>query len=267
MPARKSPIVSAAISEDPAYLTSQLITCIGNKRALLGHIGAAIERVKQRLGKDRLRLFDAFSGSGVVSRYMKAHAALVVSNDLEDYATAASRCFLTNRSGVDYPALTEVVRDFNARVTTEPFPPGFIEELYAPKDDANITKDERVFYTRDNARRLDSYRRLIETTPAPMRDLLLGPLLSEASVHANTAGVFKGFYKNRHTGIGQFGGSGSDALLRIKGQILLDAPVLSRFAGQRYVIDGEIPRKNPNEETHEPRWVCSSPRREHRLRS
>lgn len=59
--------------------------------------------------------------------------------------------------------------------------------------------------------------------------MLLGPLLSEASVHANTAGVFKGFYKNRHTGVGQFGGSGSDALTRILGRIMLEVPVLSLF--------------------------------------
>jgi len=57
----------------------------------------------------------------------------------------------------------------------------------------------------------------------------MGPLLSSASIHANTAGVFKGFYKNRHTGIGQFGGSGSDALVRIMGEIRLDLPVLSNL--------------------------------------
>jgi adenine-specific DNA-methyltransferase len=57
----------------------------------------------------------------------------------------------------------------------------------------------------------------------------MGPRLSRASVHANTAGVFKGFYKNRHTKIGQFGGSGSDALVRIMGEIKLDPPILSNF--------------------------------------
>ncbi len=36
-------------------------------------------------------------------------------------------------------------------------------------------------------------------------------------------------YKNRHTGIGQYGGTSSDALRRIKGQITLETPVLSRF--------------------------------------
>lgn len=217
------------IAEDPDYLSRQLITYIGNKRALLGHIGVAIERVKQRLGKDRLQLVDLFSGSGVVSRYMKAHASLLLSNDIEDYAAVISRCYLRNRSTVDFPTLSQIVSELNVRVTTEPFPPGFIEEMYAPRDESNITREDRVFYTRENARRIDNYRRLIDQVPLEITDLLLGPLLSEASVHANTAGVFKGFYKNRHTGVGQFGGSGSDALTRILGRIMLEVPVLSLF--------------------------------------
>lgn len=217
------------IAEDPDYLSRQLITCIGNKRALLRHIAVALERVKQRLGKNRLQVVDLFSGSGVVSRYMKAHASLLVSNDIEDYAAVISRCYLRNRSTVDFPTLSEIVSELNARVATEPFPLGFIEEMYAPRDESNITREDRVFYTRENARRIDNYRRLIDRVPLEVRDLLLGPLLSEASVHVNTAGVFKGFYKNRHTGVGQFGGSGSDALTRILGRIVLEVPVLSLF--------------------------------------
>ncbi|MFZ5990705.1 MAG: DNA adenine methylase [Deinococcota bacterium] len=217
------------IAEDPDYLSRQLITYIGNKRSLLGHIGIALERVKQRLGKNRLQVVDLFSGSGVVSRYMKAHASLLVSNDIEDYAAVISRCYLRNRSTVDFPTLSEIVSELNTIVASEPFPPGFIEEMYAPRDESNITREDRVFYTRENAKRIDNYRRLIDEVPLEMRDLLLGPLLSEASVHANTAGVFKGFYKNRHTGVGQFGGSGSDALTRILGRIMLEVPVLSLF--------------------------------------
>ncbi len=219
----------ASSGEDPEFLSRQLITYIGNKRALLGQIAAASERVKRRLGKSKLRVFDAFSGSGIVSRFFKAYSSYIASNDIEDYAATVSRCFLRNRSAVDMPALRRLVDDLNERVSTVPFQPGFIEELYAPRDDDAITKDDRVFYTRANARRLDNYRRLIESAPDGERDLLLGPLLSEASVHANTAGVFKGFYKNRHTGIGRFGGSGADALGRITGEIRLEPPVLSRF--------------------------------------
>lgn len=216
-------------AEDPGYVSRQLITYIGNKRALLGHIGQAVERVKRRLGKDRLRVFDVFSGSGVVSRYLKAHAELMITNDLEDYAAVVSRCYLRNRNTVDLGALAAIIRDFNARVEDVSFPLGFIEELYAPRDEAGITAGDRVFYTRENARRLDNYRRMIATVPEDLRDMLLGPLLSSASVHANTAGVFKGFYKDRSTGIGRFGGRNGDALARIKGRIELGVPVLSRF--------------------------------------
>lgn len=223
-------------AELPEYLSRQLITYIGNKRALLGHIAAAVEQVKHRLGKARLRIFDAFSGSGVVSRYFKAHADLLISNDIEQYAAATARCYLSNRSEVDLAAIFEAVADLNQRVDTENFPTGFIEELYSPKDEKRITKADRVFYTKSNARRLDNYRRLMDSLPAEMQNMLLGPLLSSASVHANTAGVFKGFYKNRETRIGQFGGSGSDALVRITGQIKLDLPVLSNFECEYRVL-------------------------------
>ena len=217
----------APVAEDPDFLSRQLITYIGNKRSLLGQIGVAIERIKRRLNKDRIRCFDVFSGSGAVSRLLKGHASLLVSNDLEHYAAIIGRCYLANRSAVDIEFIGKIVNDLNSQVVTRELPRGFIEEMYSPRDEARIAKEDRVFYTKNNARRLDNYRRMIEEAPPAMRDFLLAPLLSEASIHANTAGVFKGFYKNRHTQVGQFGGSGSDALLRILGDITLDVPVFS----------------------------------------
>ena len=235
---RPQPTVGAGDStvENPEYLTRQIVTYIGNKRALLGHIAGAVESVKERLGKRKLRIFDAFSGSGVVSRLFKAHAELVVSNDLEPYAAAISRCFLSNRSEVGLGALSAIVAELNENVESAPYPPGFIEELYAPEDESRITRADRVFYTKSNARRLDNYRRMLDELTPRTREMLMGPLLSEASVHANTAGVFKGFYKDRRTRIGRFGGTGSDALSRIRGRIVLNAPVLSSFECEHRVI-------------------------------
>ena len=106
-----------------------------------------------------------------------------------------------------------MVQALNDRVQSSGLPSGFIEELYSPRDEANIRADDRVFYTPDNASRLDNYRRLIAGAASAYRDLLLGPLLSEASVHANTSGVFKGFYKDRATGLGKFGGSNARRLV------------------------------------------------------
>ena len=225
--------------EDPDYLSRQLITYLGNKRALLGPIGEAVEAVKRRMNRARLRAFDVFSGSGVVSRYLKAHASHLASNDIEDYATTISRCYLRNHSTVDFAALGDAVADLNARAERRPLPRGFIQALYSPKDEDAIAPHERVFYTTDNARRLDDYRRMIDETPTDMRELLLAPLLHKASVHANNGGVFKGFYKNRHTGIGQYGGTSSDALTRIKGLIRLELPVLSRFECECRVYQGD----------------------------
>lgn len=235
-----------AVSEDPDYLTQQLITYIGNKRSLLGHITSAVETVKARLGKDRLRVLDAFAGSGVVSRCLKAHASYLVSNDIEAYAALIARCYLGNRSSVDMAALKDAVRFLRERAEDPAFEQGFIEDLYAPADEDSITEEDRVFYTRRNARRLDNCRRALDELDAEYFDLLLGPLLSEASIHANTAGVFKGFYKCNETKVGKFGGTNEDALKRIKGLIMPQLPVLSRFE-----CDHEVRQEDANQVVRE----------------
>ena len=140
-----------------------------------------------------------------------------------------------------------------------PYPRGFIEELYAPRDESRITRADRAFYTKDNARRLDNYRRMMDELPPQTRELLMGPLVSEASVHANTAGVFKGYYKDRRTGIGRFGGSGSDALSRIRGRIVLGAPVLSNFECD-YMVTQEDANSRSRYACGTWTWRTSTPR-------
>ena len=228
-----------SVAERSRYLTDQLITYLGNKRALLAPIGNQVYSVKQRLGKDNLRIFDAFSGSGVVSRYLKAHASYLVSNDIERYASVISECYLRNRGTVDFAELSEIVDTLNLSVLNMPYTLGLIERLYSPRDESAITESDRVFYTSENARRLDNYRRLINIYSPDIRTLLLGPLLSEASIHANTAGMFKSFYRDKSTGIGQYGGTSRDALHRITGRIELAAPILSKFECDYEVLQGD----------------------------
>ncbi|WP_217352503.1 DNA adenine methylase, partial [Candidatus Viridilinea mediisalina] len=88
--------------EDPKYLQSELITYIGNKRGLLPFINEGVTFVKERLGKDKLIFLDLFSGSGVVSRFMKAHAERIVANDIELYAKIAGREFLQRCRGLNH---------------------------------------------------------------------------------------------------------------------------------------------------------------------
>lgn len=229
-----------SVGENPEYYRKQIITYIGNKRQLINPISRALERVRVDLGKSKLQLFDGFSGSGIVSRLFKSYASRLVVNDLEAYARVISECFLANHSDVDSDALESTIEKINSAVDSGAGDyAGFIERDYAPLDDDCIRLGERVFYTRENARRLDQYRFLIGQEDACYRDLLLGPLLAAASVHANTSGVFKGFHKDKHTGVGKFGGSNADALTRIKGQIRLQAPVLSRFDADVEVHQGD----------------------------
>jgi hypothetical protein len=52
------------LSENPEFLQNQLITYIGNKRALLDFIGTGLSEVQARLGKKQLTCLDLFAGSG-----------------------------------------------------------------------------------------------------------------------------------------------------------------------------------------------------------
>ncbi|MFW0793715.1 DNA adenine methylase [Gordonia sp. CPCC 205515] len=227
--------MAAKPDEDPAYLSDQLLTYLGNKRALLGVIDRAAAQVQERLGR-KMTVLDAFSGSGAVSRLLKARSSTIIANDLESYARVMSECYLANRGEVDLDEITYLVGEFTSKVESGYRVDGFIEELYAPTDDTDIQPGERVFYTVDNARRLDAYASLIHSLDERIKPFLLAPLLSAASVHANTSGVFKGFYKDRSTGVGRFGGSGGDALLRILGTITPAVPVLSRYDADRVVL-------------------------------
>lgn len=170
-------------------------------------------------------IIDLFSGSGVVSRLFKSKGYEVISNDQENYARIISECYLSNDEEFNLETWNKIKEKIDAypQVTD-----GVISTLYAPKDTNHIEKGERVFYTRENAIRIDTYRAAIDAVcPEEYKKFFLAPLLSEASIHTNTSGVFKGFYKDRNTGIGKFGGTAGNALERIKGEITLNPPILS----------------------------------------
>ena len=224
------------LGEDSEYLKEQLITYIGNKRSLLDPIERAIQQVCLRTGKPKLRMLDGFSGSGVVARLMKRYASELVVNDLENYSRIVNECYLANHSEIDLIELKHLVDELNSNVDTVDLPPGFIQRMYAPTDSDSIQPGERAFYTTQNARRLDNYRRLIAEAPNEFSTYLLGPLLAEASVHTNTAGVFKGFYKDAATGIGKFGGTAGNALERIMSPITMRPPVLSNYETNSEVL-------------------------------
>lgn len=209
------------------FFTSHLITYIGNKRALLPFLYRAFIKIRRKIGKEKLKVFDGFAGSGAVSRLLKAFASELHVNDLENYSETINRAYLANRSDVDLSELTAHIDWLNANRISASHPGGFIERNYAPKDDDDIHHGERVFYTNTNAKIIDNVRRMIDQIPERYRVFCLASLLVKASIHTNTSGVFKGFHKR--DGIGHFGGRGENALSRIKQEIALDLPIFSDF--------------------------------------
>jgi adenine-specific DNA-methyltransferase len=226
------------LQEKTEYLTQQLITCIGNKRSLLHFIGDGIKNVQKILQKEKLKMFDVFSGSGIVARYFKQFSVLLIANDLEKYSSVINECYLSNEDEINIDDLRKYYCEITEELKRNPRK-GIISELYAPMDDKEIKQSERVFYTSKNAAYIDTVRQLIESIPQKERKFFLAPLLSEASIHANTSGVFKGFYKNKETGIGQFGGLNKDALFRITGDIQLPFPIFSNFNCETIVLNGD----------------------------
>lgn len=217
------------MKENDEYLTSQIITYIGNKRRLLGNIEKEIQELSKELKKKKLVCADLFSGSGIVARLLKQYSSSLYVNDLENYSRVLNECYLTNKN--DFPAVRyeELYNQIQAACTKRKTA-GIITKNYAPADDKNIQAGERVFYTHENALLIDTYRSLTDKlVPSELQKFFLAPLITEASVHVNTSGVFKGFYKDRTTGIGCFGGKGKNALTRIQGNVTLPKPVLSNF--------------------------------------
>jgi adenine-specific DNA-methyltransferase len=227
------------MNESTEYLSEQIITYLGNKRSLLSFIGLVVEIIKRDLKKDKLQIFDVFSGSGVVARFFKQHASNLYVNDLEDYSYVINSCYLTNKEELVQSELLKWYKFLTSKLSKGLIDSGFIYEMYSPKDDNDIKLGERTFYTSRNAKYIDSVMHYLDVVPEPYKTLLLGPLLYEASTKSNTSGVFKGFYKNSETNKGQFGGNGKNALNRILADIQIKLPVLSNHSSKNFIFKGD----------------------------
>ena len=206
-----------------------MLTCIGNKRKLVRHIEAIVLDVVQRLKEaqgPKIRFMDAFAGSSVVSRMMTRHASHIYVNDLEVYACIMAKGYLVRPPSPDHEhRVRSHIKRMQALALNGPFvEDGFVARLYAPRDTHNVQPGERCFYTRQNGVIIDTLRAYCATHVEPeLLDYCLAPLLVKASIHTNTAGVFKGFYKKN--GVGHFGGAAENALARIMAPIRVEMPL------------------------------------------
>ena len=238
-------------AEIEPYLSEGLIAYIGNKRRLLSLIGDAL---RQAAGGslENLSFVDLFSGSGVVARYARSLGMRVTANDWEPYARVLAEAWLVPVPG-DIPRLfgnSGGLEDAVGRLNRLDFPreeEEYLARYYAPSsmktEDADYRR-ERLFYTRENALRLDAARNFLEREfpqggaedpDSRLRhSLLLAPIIYSAATRVNTSGVFKAFHKG-------FGGHGRDALKRITSPIEFHAPhVIDAPPGRVFSQDAGI---------------------------
>lgn len=227
-----------ADAPDHPALRSALITYLGNKRALLPFIWEGVRAVHDEIGPIH-SVADPFHGSGVVSRLARLAGWTVIAGDIEDYARPFGTAFLTVDQA-DIPELfapfggyEAVLADLNSR-TAPPTGREYFSRHYAPRDTATADPArERLFFTRENARRIDAMVAGIHeeygAADPRVRDVLLASLLVEMSVHNNTSGVMKGFHHG-------WGGRGGDALGRIMAPVMLEPlPFLTGPRGRMVV--------------------------------
>ncbi|MBN1834665.1 MAG: DNA adenine methylase [Spirochaetales bacterium] len=219
---------------DHPYLKSQLIAYIGNKRALQGFLADIFLRLCPDPAARGAVLLDPFAGSGAVARLARYLGFKVLAGDWELYAYVlnyAHVCVGRRESEELFPeagGMSRAIEELNG--LQEPRAEDlYIARHYAPADTASADyRVERLFYTRENALRIDAVRARIEAAypgsePEGRRRqeklLLLASLLYQCATHTNTSGVFKACHKG-------FGGHGGEALKRIMAPVRLQVPVL-----------------------------------------
>ncbi len=209
------------------FIEQPLLTYLGNKRKQINQITELCQELLSGLGKTKGVFLDAFCGSGVVSRALLHYASKLDSVDVEHYATIVTyACIKPPHSETDKQILQKHFDNMNQLVQIGPYVDGFICTHYAPKNTKNIKKGERCFFTRENALIIDTLNNYIQNkVEKHLQVYCIAALLVQCSIHSNTSGQFRSFYKNKQSNIGQFGGTNQIDLKRICGQIQPVLPI------------------------------------------
>lgn len=162
---------------------------LGNKTSLIGEMDAFIMKSLSR--QTGLVFFDAFCGTGSVANHFKTKFNVVINDNLK-WATVysmgrivADECRF-ERLGFD------PFEHLNSNRNTAK---GFIHDTYSP----SVTN--RMYFTTENAGRIDYFRQTIEQWRSENRisnkeyTFLLASLIESVSKVANIAGVYGAFLK------------------------------------------------------------------------
>ena len=219
------------------YYTDQILTYMGNKRKFVEKIEHIIRYIEEQEKKPEksLKIAEGFSGSGILSRLFKNNSSFFHVNDLAGYSKTLNLCYLSNPTKVDQYYINNLIDKANDFVdnSSENYEK-FVSKHWSFSESCKNKKEKRLYYSYENALRIDKYMHFIKTVHKSHRHYLLAPLLVQCSIHNNTNGQFSAFYKDVD-GIGKLGGKKEVDIKRIAGQIKLPYPLFSNHKSGKKV--------------------------------
>jgi len=161
---------------------------IGSKFQLLHWLTETTKAALNTTTLAGLRIADLFAGTGIVSHHFRLQGAAVTTNDAEPYSALIARAFTTGtHTDKCRDALQTLNKDLNDNRHAETV--GFITQNYSPHDG-----QERMYFTVDNARRIDYVRRRLHDTKAAYSEeehaFLLAALILAADAVSNVPAVY-----------------------------------------------------------------------------
>lgn len=166
---------------------------IGSKYKLLDFIDDFIKSSTGLTNYNEVKIADVFSGTGIVSKFFKDKNAITFSNDSELYSSTIVYSMVKSSyndlvktiiSSLNYGLDIQEYKDFV----------GFITKNYSPYE-----SNERMFFTEDNAKRIDYLRDKIEQMKQYIKEedykFLLASLLVSADSVSNVPAVYGCYLK------------------------------------------------------------------------
>jgi len=156
---------------------------LGNKSSILSNIEDLLN--EKCLLNEKLTFFDAFCGSGSVADYFKKYFDIIINDNLTwsvlytKGRICAPKCTF-ERLGYD---------PFDYLNNNKTIAHGFFYENYSPGN------SKRMYFTPDNAGRIDYFRQQIDTWKEEEYSYLMACLIESVSDVSNTAGVYGAFLK------------------------------------------------------------------------
>jgi adenine-specific DNA-methyltransferase len=171
---------------------------IGSKHQLYDFIKESLLDFTEWESLEGHRIGDLFSGTGIISYYLRNDGAVVTSNDTELYSVIICRAM---NSAVYNEVIEEKIHFLNENAEESLKRTGFITKNYSPYVDPESGEAcERMFYTVENAQIIDGFRDQIEAWKAEISEndynFLLASLIVSADQFSNIPAVYGCYLKN-----------------------------------------------------------------------